>query len=323
MAVPNVAELTTTTIRHRSRSLADNVSANNALLFRLKSKKHVKPFSGGRTILEEIDFQENGSFLYYSGYEQLNTSITDVLSAAEFNIRQAAVTVSMSGLEEIQNSSREQMIDLLDARITNAERTMANNLSEGVYSDGTGSSGKQINGLQALIADAPATGTVGGIDRATWTFWRNYAYDATTDGGAAATSSNIRTYMNTVWLNVCRGTDKPDLMPADNNYFSLYWASLQDLQRFMKSDMAEAGFQSLKFNTADVVFDGGYGGDAPTDHMYFCNTDYIRLRPHSKRNMVPLDGKRFSMNQDAFTKIIVFAGNLTLSNGFTQGVLKD
>jgi hypothetical protein len=181
----------------------------------------------------------------------------------------------------------------------------------------------QINGLQALVADSPATGTVGGINRATYTFWRNISFDSTTDGGAAATTANIQDYMHRVWLQLVRGTDRTDLIVADNNYYRLYWGSLTPNQRFMSPEMATLGFQSLKYQDADVVLDGGYGGGAPTNHMYFLNTDFLHWRPHSERNFELLSPDRFAVNQDAMVKIIAWAGNLTLSNAFLQGILKD
>lgn len=323
MASPNLSEIVSTTLRNRSGKLADNVTNNNALLFRLNQKGNVKPVDGGRTIVQELDYQENGTFKRYSGYETLDISPSEVFSAAEFDWKQGAVSVSISGLEELQNSGSERVIDLLESRIKNAERTMANNVSNDLYSDGTASGGKQIGGLQHIIADSPSTGTVGGINRATWSFWRNYSYDATTDGGAAATSALIQGYMNQVWLNIVRGADRPDLIVADNAYFKLYLESLQTIQRIASDSMAQAGFTSLKYMDADVVFDGGYGGDAPANHMYFINTDYLCWRPHKDRNMIPLNPDRFSVNQDAMVKLIAFAGNLTVSNCFVQGVLKD
>ncbi len=174
-----------------------------------------------------------------------------------------------------------------------------------------------------LVADAPSTGTVGGIDRSAWSFWQNYSFDATTDGSAAATAANIQDYMNRVYLKIVRGTDRPDLIVADNAYYRLYWDSLQAIQRITGTGMAQAGFQSLKYMDADVVFDGGYGGNAPTNHMYFLNTDYIYFRPHKDRNMVPMEPDRFAVNQDAMVKLIGWAGNMTMSNAFLQGLLKD
>ncbi len=323
MATPNVSEIMTTTLESRTKKLADNVSENNAILNRLNQRGNVKPFSGGRVIYQELDYAENSTYKRYSGYETLNISPSEVFTAAEFDIKQAAVAISISGLEQLQNSGPEQMIDLLESRIVNAEKTMQNNLSADLYSDGTADGGKQIGGLQLLVADTPTSGTVGGINRLNWSFWRNQYFDATTDGGSAVTAANIQSYMNTLYLRCSRGTDHPDLVIADNNYYNAYWQSLQAIQRVGDSKMADAGFQTLKFMGSDVVFDGGYGGSAPANHMYFLNTDYIFWRPHRERNMVPLNPDRFAVNQDAMVKLIAVAGNLTTSNCFLQGVLKD
>jgi hypothetical protein len=230
--------------------------------------------------------------------------------------------VSISGLEELMNSGMEQMIDLLESRISNAERTMKNQMAAAVYGDGTADGGKALGGLSLLVA-ANGQGTVGGINATTWTFWRNVAFDATTDGGAAVTPANIQSYMNRVWLQLVRGSDRPDLIVADNNYYRAYLESLQAQQRFTSQDMATAGFESLKYMSADVVFDGGIGGAAPVNSMYFLNTDYIYIRPHSRRQYTALSPDRFSTNQDAMVKLIGWAGNMTTSGRKFQGILKD
>lgn len=333
MPSPNLSEIVTTTLRNRSKKLADNVSKNNALLMRLSRKGRVKPVSGGRTIVQELEYAENSTYKRYSGYELLDISPSDVFTAAEYNYAQAAVAVSISGLEELQNSGENQVFDLLESRIGNAERTMRNNISADIYSDGSADGGKQIGGLQLLVDFSPATGIVGGINAANWSFWQNVKYDASSDGGAAATSSNIQSYMNRVYLQLIRGTDQPDLIVADNIYYRLYLESLQTIQRVAADDMAQAGFQSLKYMGADVVLDGGYGGNAPsapgagagadTGTMYFLNTDFLFFRPHRDRNFTPIGGERMAVNQDALVKLIGFAGNLTCSNRFLQGVLGD
>src|ERR1700741_1236775 len=191
-----MTEIVTTTLRNRTGKLADNVSKNNALLKRLKAKGKVKPVNGGRTIVQEMEYAENGTFKRYSGYEALNISPSDVFTAAEFNYAQAACAISISGLEEIQNSGEEQIIDLLESRIGNAERTLVNNIALDCYSDGTADGGRQIGGLQLLISSSPTTGTIGGIDRASWTFWRNQKFGGVADGGAAVSAGDIQSYMN-------------------------------------------------------------------------------------------------------------------------------
>jgi hypothetical protein len=320
MASPGLSEIVTTTLRNRSGVVADNMSKNNALLYRLSKRGKVKPLSGGRTIVRELAYSENSTYQRYSGYETLNVSPSDVISAAEYDWKQASVAVTISGLEQAQNSGEDALIDLLEQRIEVAEKTMQNNLSLDMYSDGTASSGKQVGGLQLLVADTPTSGTIGGINRATYTFWRNQKFRCSTDGTGAASATNIQTYMNTLFLNCQRQSDKPDLIMADNTFYQLYWSSLQAIQRITSSDMAQAGFTSLQYMNADVIADGGIGGGAPSKHLYMLNTDYIYWQPHRDRNMVPLD-KIQSLNQDATVQLIIFMGNMTLSNAELQGVL--
>lgn len=319
----NMGEIVTTTLRNRSGKLADNVTKNNALLQRLKRKGRVKPVDGGRTIVQELEYAENGTYKRYSGYEALNISPSDIITAAEYNYAQAAVAVSISGLEMLQNSGQEQIIDLLEARIQNAEKTLVNNIALDCYSDGTADGGRQIGGLQLLVSSTPNTGTVGGIDRSTTigSFFRNVKFSGLTDGGAAVTAANIQSYMNRLYIKLVRGTDKTDLIVADNNFYRLYLESLQPNQRFTNSKMADSGFESIAFMGADVVLDGGYGGGSPTNSMFFLNTDYIYFRPHRDRNFVPIGEDRYAVNQDAMVKLVGFAGNMTLANGFLQGVL--
>ena len=319
MASPGLSEIISTTLRNRSGKLADNVSNNTALLYRLKEKGNRRPFSGGRTIVEEIAYAETGTYKRYSGYDTVDISASDVFTAAEYDIRQCAVAVTMSGLEELQNSGEEMVIDLLSARIENAERTMMNNMSNDIYSDGLADSGKQIDGLQLIIGDA-GTGTVGGINSSTWSFWQNQFYDFSAETVTPG-ASTIQTAMNTLYLKCSRNRDMPDLIVADNTYFRFYWESLQAIQRISNSKLAEAGFENLRFMGADCIFDGGIGGNAPSSHMYFINSDYIFYRPHRSRDMVPLNPDRYATNQDAVVKLIAWAGNMTSSGRKFQGVI--
>lgn len=309
----SVSDILATTIEKRSRKIADNVTKNNALLMRLKQKGRARPFSGGRLIYEELSFAQNGNAGYYSGYDLLPTAAQDVISAAQYDIKQAACPVVVSGLELLQNSGAEQMIDLLAARIDVAESTMQNLIANGIYSDGTGYAGKQIVGLDSAVSSAPATGTYGGIDRATWTFWRNQV--------ATNTLANVDVAMNEVWAKLVRGADRPDLIVCDGAFWNAYISKLQAQQRFASaSDTAGLGFPSIKFMDADVVLDGGIGGNAPLNTAYFLNTKYLHYRPHSDRNFVSLSPeKRYSINQDSEVQILAWAGALTCSGAQFQG----
>lgn len=330
MAFPTITDVVATTIESRSRTIADNVTNNNAGLAYIKANGNVKTVSGGSEILEELSFAENGNGGYYSGYDLLPVAAQDVISAARFSLKQAAVPVVISGLEELQNAGREQMIDLLDARVTVAESTMANILASGFYGDGTAAGGKSIVGINAAVPSAGATGRVatgiyGGIDRATWAFWRPYFSLM----AGAATAATIQPAMNDVWANLVRGQDRPNVIITDNFMWGVYMASLQALQRFTDPGSAKLGFPTIKFMDADVVLDGGiyfasssWGTGSPAKTMLFLNTKFLKWRPHSARDMVPLSpNKRYAINQDAEVTILAWAGAMTCSGDYFQGRL--
>ena len=323
----SVSDIIATTIQSRSGELADNVTNNNPLLLKLKSKGNVRPFSGGNVILEEIMYNDTSTnnTNSYSGFETLNISPNSPISAAQFSIAQYASAVTISGLEMLQNAGKEQIIDLLEGRIKVAEAQLSNRINLDLYGNGTGNGGKNLTGLAAAVADAPGSGTYGGINRATWTFWQNQAFSGVTNGGAAVSAANIQSYMTQLAIRLVRGTDKADLIVADNNYYNLYVNSLQAIQRVTDPEMAGSGFASLKFygggTSADVVLGGGIGNQQPANRMYFLNTDYIFFRPHKDRNFVPIGGERQSVNQDAIVKLIGWAGNLTTSGAQFNGVL--
>jgi hypothetical protein len=321
----SVTDIIATTIQNRSRSIADNVTKNNALLAKLNQRGNVKPFGGGNVILEELSFAENGNAGFYSGYDLLPVAAQDVISAAEFNIKQLACPVVMSGLEMLQNSGREAFIDLLEARINVAEATMANKLAESVYSDGTGAGGKEVTGLDAAVPSDPTTGTYGGIDRATWTFWRSKLYDFSAASGAPTPgSTTIQAGLNALWAQLVRGSDRPDLVILDNVYWSYYMASLQAQQRFTDPSTGSLGFPTVKFMDADVVLDGGIGGYIDASTGFMLNTKYISMRPHRDRNMVALSpNRRYAINQDAEVQILAWAGNLTCRGAQFQGRIQD
>ena len=304
--------------------MADNVTNNNAALRRLKQKGNVRPWSGGNVILEEIMYNDSTTVTAnsYSGYEPINVAANSPISAAQYNPSQYAASVTISGLEVLQNSGKEQMIDLLEGRIMVAEAQLMNRVAGDIYGDGTGNGGRNLTGFGAALT-TDGTGTYGGIARATWSFWANQYYRGVTDGGAAVSAANIMTYMTTLSLRCVRGNNKVDLIVFDSNYYAFYVNALQAIQRVTSDSEAAGGFASLKFYgggmSADVVLDGGIGsssyngGSGNANNGYFLNTDYIFLRPHKDRNFVSIGGERAAVNQDAIVKLIGWAGNLTSS----------
>lgn len=320
MPSPNATftELVSTTFRKHRKEVSDAVSNNNALLRRIYDKGNYRKDDGGLTIVCPLDYAQNGTYQRYSDWDVLNISASDVVTSAEYQWRQIAINVISSGRELRINSGDSRIINLAKAKIKNAIRTFKNNFSSDMYSAGTLSN--QVNGLQALISDA-GTGTVGGINSTAWGFWRNLVQSAAAprQGGGAITPgpTTIESLWLPLWLDLVRGDDKPDLIVCSNDYFTFYEQSQTSLKRYSDSDKAQGGFVSLKYKTADVMFDGGSG--IPTAHAYFINTDYLELVVHRDADLEIMEEMK-PINQDGAVVPILWMGNLTCSNRARQGV---
>lgn len=311
--------MVTTTLRNHAREVADNVTEHNALLRILKQRGNIKSKSGGYEIVLPLEYAENSTYQRYSGYDELNIQASDVLSAAKFDWSQVAIHVTASGRELRMNNGPEQMIDLVKARLKNAKNTAANNMSIDLYSDGALTN--QIGGL-ALLIQTNGQGTVGGINSGTAgnEFWRNQFKEAA--GTNTISSTTIQGEMNATWIQCVRGNDAPDLIIMSHDFYTMFEASQQELQRYTKSDLADAGFPAMKYKGRDVVFDSNTNFGTTAERAYFLNTKYLYLIQHPDAQWEKEDEK-VPVNQDAVVIPLYWMGQLVTSNRSLQGILID
>jgi hypothetical protein len=317
MASPNstFTELVSTTFRKHRKEIKDNVSNRNALVKYIMKKGNYNSEDGGLTIATPLDYAENSTYQRYSDWDTLDISASDVISSAEYQWRQIAINVVASGRELRINSGESRIINLAKSRIKNALRTFNNNFSTDIYSDGTATN--QINGLQALVADA-GTGTVGGINSTTYSFWQNQIFDLSTESVTMSASTIENSVMLPLWLGLDRGPDdQPDLIVMDNNYYQYFEASQVSIKRYMDASKADGGMVSLKYKGADVMFDGNSG--IPANRMYMINSEYLGLCVHKDADLEIMEEQR-PINQDGVVTPILWMGNLTCSNRNQQGV---
>ena len=329
MASPNATytELVTTTLENRRGRLTDNVENANVLLAWLKKRGNINLAAGGRTLVEELAYRENDTFAWYDGFELINIAPQQVFSAAEYTPKQYAGSVTISGAEMAMNSGREQMIPLMTSRIDNAEDSAMNGVAIAAYSNGSADGGKQLQGLLLNIANDPTSGTVGGIPRDQFAFWQNQFKDAATVF-SNKTSGGVQALMREILLE-CVAAPGPqgarnavDLIVAGTNAFDTFWGSLTEIQRITSASEGVAGFESVAFS--------GPGGKRPvfydpvcgTNQMYFLSSRYMKYRPYRNRNFITSD-ERSSINQDAVVVLMLFMGNMTMSNAGRQGVIFD
>jgi hypothetical protein len=321
MATPSatIGEMLTVTMYKRSKKMGDGISRNIPLLRFMRDNQ--KLISGGESILEEQLFAENAAYQRYSGAEVLNTSQTEQFTSFRFLWKQVACAVVINGLEsDVQNTGPEQMFDLLEKRIEAAEYTMMNQMAVDIESDGTADGGKQIGGLGLLVPATPTSGTVGGIDRATYTWARSQLLDAS-DNGITLSNSTIQAFFGLCVDALTRNAERPTLVYAGGTHFRWYRESLQTVQRIMKQGdpkVDTVGGGDLDFLGIPVINGGGYSGIANANITRFLNLNHLYFKTAAKRNFVPLKA-RDSFNQDATVRYLAWAGNMTGRNLFLNG----
>jgi len=147
MAIPNstYTQALTASIANYRDELADAITANNAFLTYLRKQGNTDPFDGGNEILENVLYN-SATGGWYSGSEILSTADSDVLTSANYAIKQFYANVTMSGLEIIQNSGKERMFKLIDGKLQAAKATLANGIGAALFYSNTENSGKSIGG---------------------------------------------------------------------------------------------------------------------------------------------------------------------------------
>jgi hypothetical protein len=316
MANPNISQIITTTLESQVPKIIDNVTNNHPLLSQLKAKGNLKKLSGGNAIRESLSYAENSTVQSQGEYDTFDTTPQDVLTSADFDFKIITGTTTMTGLEIKQNAGKERIIDLLKGKFQVLEASMKNEIGSQIYGDGTGNGSQDIGGLQLLVADDPTNGTVGGINRANYTFWRNQLWNFTTES-VTASATTIQNAMNQLSLRTqVQAGEMTDMIAADSIYFSYYQDSLQTIQRITDPSKGSLGFKSLDYQGA-VVF---YDPECPASHMYFLNTDHIFLK-YLGKNFFEAQETTRPVNQDVFVTPLIFTGNMTTTNSRTQGVM--
>lgn len=303
----NFTELLSTTLANYRDQLTDNVFNARPLTNFLMEGGRIRMLDGGTKIVEPLIYGTNSTVGSYAGYDTIDLTEQTGISAAEYDWKQYAASIAISGIEEAKNNGEAAIINLLEAKVMQAEESIKEGFTTMFFGDGTGNGGKDWLGLEAIV---DSTGAVGGINPADAGngFWASYE-----EGTAGAlTLADMATAYNTV----SRGNDHPDMIITTQTLFEKYESLLQPQLRYTDTKTADSGFQNLLFKAAPVVYD-----DACTSGtVYFLNSKYLTLVGHSGKWFSQTDFVR-PENLDARYAIIMCYGNLTCRNRERQGKL--
>jgi hypothetical protein len=248
--------------------------------------------------------------------EVLDTTRVDVFDAARFDWKQPVCgTINFSELEKARASGEEAKIDLVARKVDNAKNSAMAVLNRMLYSDGTGNGSKDCLGLAALVSSSPTSGTVGGINRGTFAFWRNRQ----TSGALSSVAfDNLRGAMRTIYNNCSKGAaaEHPTIFIGHQTPFQGYEGTLTSNERFTSKDSGDGGFKNevLKFKGAKVTFDE----DAPSGTMYALNDRNLFFRYLEWMKAFPAVDPA---NQLAEVVKIMTIGQATINNPRRLGVI--
>jgi hypothetical protein len=271
-----------TTFHNYRKTLTDNIFQSRPLLDYYMSKGRLRTINGGISIVEPLIYTD-GDFKAYTEWESVAVTPKNTATAAQYDWKQLVATIAISGLEEAQNNSKEMVVNLLEAKIMQAEETMKTSLNQMLY--GTFGGASAANGFLGLptLVDG---GSVGGINGAVETWWQ-----CKEDTGAAIDAAGLESKLRTLYNSASdAGNDRVDAIFTNAYGFEFYESTLTPQVRYTDTAKANLGFQNLMFKNVPMFWDfdcsGGTEGTKATNSasFYGLNSKYVGLTIHSDRN---------------------------------------
>lgn len=287
----------------------DQIYRSNVMFFRLNSMNK-KIVQGGTQIEVPLNYTRRAAGGFYTGYQQLDTSPSDTVKNGVWDWKQAETNVTVDGLTLIRADSPEAVVNFLDYEFRSARTDLAEILGGGVWSDG--SNGLFIDGLKGAVDDTTVLTTYAGINRSTNTWWKSQVDTSTTTLTLSA--------MQTLFGNCTEGARHPTLLVGTQANYNRFWVLGQTNQTWpvgpgaVDEQLMQAGFSNLIFNGVPLAVDS----HVPANHIFFLNEEYIDLFVNPRADF---DMKEFRepVNQDAMVSLILWAGNIAVSNCARQG----
>lgn len=264
----------------------------------------------------------------------LNVQPADGITTAFYDWRQAAVPISISGLERKKNRGQAKIIDLLESKTKQAELGIQQFFSQRLMYGAGGSTittayvssinGSQfIDPLPLLVAyDTSAALTVGNIAQVTNTWWKNQ----TSDFSAVSTYAGFLKKLRTLRNNTSKGPGGPaDLHLVTQGTSELYESALAASHRNPSYQVADIPFDNVAFYGKPVTWDefmpDFYSGTVTQTKgsWLMLNTKFWGIRVDKETNFSPTPFVK-PENQDAMTSHILWLGGVGCSNRRKQGI---
>ena len=276
-----------TTMHNYRKTLTDNIFNSRPLLNYYMSNGRVRELSGGISIVEPVIYTE-GDFSAYTEWDQITVTPKNTATAAQFDWKQLVATIAISGLEEAQNNSKEMIVNLLEAKIMQAEETLKARMNAMLF--GTYGGADAANGFTGLTELIDSNNTVGGINSSVETWWA-----ANEDTGASITAAGLESKLRSlIHTSSDAGSDSTDAIFTNAYGFEFYESTLTPQVRYTDTTKANLGFQNLMFKSVPMFWDfdcpgtddgAGTVATSTSSAVFFgLNSKYVGLVVHKDRN---------------------------------------
>lgn len=274
MANPNVGQRVAANWEAVVKTKPEDQIHDDYWLFNQMSEgEGFKGLSGGDFIAGPIEYALNTTVSSYSDTDTFSTSRVDVFDRYEYQWKEYVGTVVMSDLEKDRNAGTGEVFALLPAKLENLRRSLRGTINSDAFGAGTANSGKVLSGLQLLVASSPATGTVGGINRANFSWFRNQQAAGTQ---SAAAFDNLRATMRSIYNQASNGIGDahPTFGVTTRTVFEGFEGLLVANERFTDKASGDGGFKNevLKFKGMKLSYDN----DCPSALMYLLNPQFYK-----------------------------------------------
>ena len=310
MAIPTRTETLNTfvssTAEHRRPGLIDNFFGSAPLLARLRKRKKVT-LRGGEVIKVSHIYAGMPAGSYGRG-DEFGTEVTEFATTLVFNWKFCRAEVNLNVIDVDLNESPEQTFDLVEAAMENGELSLMDDMADQLFTDGTGNSNKDLDGLAIAVS---RTGTYGGLARGTDSQGSSIRAAAEDTTGGALALATINTHFGTCTI----GRKKPDLLVTTQTLFNRIWERSQPSEQNKPNAMRDIGFEAVGFNGADVTVDS----HCPSGFLYLLNTEFFEWYVHRKWDF-RFRGFMEPANQQAQIGQLITWGNLICRGPRFNGV---
>lgn len=260
-----VDEVLATTTANYKKTLADNIYvAIPTLDFLVKKGKKTSQVVEGESLVVPIVYKFNSTAMMYSADDILNINGQNNYTAAQYLWKQAAVTVRVNGLEATMNKGKQALINLVSARLKDAEKSGMNLLSQELFIASPTS--LDLIGLPTLV---DATSSIGDINSSSYSWWQ--ANVITSGSFSAQGVSDWRNLHNT--LSQYGNNEVPTVYVMPQAIHQYYEGTLVPQERFVSTKEGDAGFGKLAFKMTPTIWDPY----ATSGTLYGLNTNHIEL----------------------------------------------